>query len=70
MLAPDLAGAGGEMKCVSGKSYAYDEKALIRYFINEGWTERSAVELARGMIERGSYLPDHEHAKYLRLEGE
>ena len=59
-----------EMKCVSGKSYAYDEKALTRYFINEGWTERSAVELARGMIERDSYLPDHEHAKYLRLEGE
>ena len=58
------------MKCISGKSYAYDERALIRYFINEGWTERAAVELARGMIERGSYLPDHEHAKYLRPEGE
>ena len=56
------------MKCVSGKGYAYDEKALIRYFINEGWTRRSAVELARGMIERGSYLPDHEHTKYLKLE--
>ena len=54
---------------VSGKSYAYDEKTLIRYFINEGWAERSAVELARGMIERGSYLPDHERAKYLKLEG-
>ena len=58
------------MKCVSGKNHAYDEKALTRYFINEGWAERSAVELARGMIERGSYLPDHEHAKYLRLDGE
>lgn len=58
------------MKCVAGKGYAYDEKVLIRYFINEGWTERSALELARRMIERGSYLPDHEHAKDLRLEGE
>lgn len=57
------------MKCVSGKNHAYDEKALIRYFFNEGWTRRSAVELARGMIERGSYLPDHEHAKYMKLEG-
>mgnify|MGYP001027765294 FL=1 len=57
------------MKCVSGKNHAYDEKVLIRYFINEGWTRQSAVELARGMIERGSYLPDHEHAKYLKLEG-
>ena len=56
------------MKSVSGKNHTYDEKALTRYFINEGWTERSAIELARGMIERGSYLPDHEHAKYLRLE--
>jgi hypothetical protein len=52
-----------------GKNHAYDEKALIRYFFNEGWTRRSAVELARGMIERGSYLPDHEHAKYMKLEG-
>ena len=53
----------------SGKGYAYDEKALTRYFINAGWSERSAIVLARGMIERGSYLPDHEHAKYLKLEG-
>lgn len=58
------------MKCVSGKDYQYDEKVLTRYFIDEGWSERSAIELARGMIERGSYLPDHEHAKYLKLERE
>ena len=45
--------------------FRYEEKALTRYFILEGWTERSAVELARGMIERGSYLPPHEHMKYL-----
>lgn len=57
------------MNSLSGKDYAYDEKALTRYFINAGWSERSSVELARGMIERGSYLPDHEHAKYLKLEG-
>lgn len=57
------------MNRLSGKGYTYDEKALIRYFINAGWSERSSVELARGMIERGSYLPDHEHAKYLKLEG-
>lgn len=50
--------------------FRYEEKALIRYFINEGWTERSAVELARGMIERGSYLPPHEHMKYLECESE
>ena len=56
------------MKRVSGKGYSYDEKALTQYFINAGWSERSSVELARGMIERGSYLPDHEHAKYLKLE--
>lgn len=47
----------------------YDKKALTRYFINAGWTERSAIELARGMIERGSYLhPPHEHMKYLECE--
>ena len=52
----------------SGKGYAYDEKALTRYFINAGWSERSSVELARGMIERGSYLHPHEHMKYLTCE--
>ena len=46
----------------------YEEKALIRYFINAGWSERSSVELARGMIERGSYLPPHEQMKYLACE--
>ena len=50
------------------QAFPYDEKALTRSFINEGWTERSAVELARGMIERGSYLPPHEHMKYLECE--
>lgn len=48
--------------------FRYEEKALIRYFINAGWSERSSVELARGMIERGSYLPPHEHLKYLECE--
>ena len=50
------------------QAFRYEEKALTRYFTNEGWTERSAVELARGMIERGSYLPPHEHMKYLACE--
>ena len=50
------------------QAFRYEEKELTRYFIDTGWTERSAIELARGMIERGSYLPDHEHAKYLKLE--
>lgn len=45
--------------------FRYEEKALTRYFIHEGWTKRSSIELARGMIERGSYLPPHEHMKYL-----
>ena len=45
--------------------FRYEEKALTRYFINAGWSERSSVELARGMIERGSYLHPHEHMKYL-----
>ena len=48
--------------------FRYEEKALIRYFINAGWAERSAIELARGMIERGSYLHPHEHMKYLECE--
>ena len=48
--------------------FRYEEKALIRYFINAGWSERSSVELARGMIERGSYLHPHEHMKYLACE--
>ena len=48
--------------------FRYEEKALIRYFMNAGWSERSSVELARGMIERGSYLPPHEHLKYLECE--
>lgn len=50
------------------QAFRYDEKVLARYFINEGWTKRSAVELARGMIERGSYLAPHEHLKYLECE--
>ena len=50
------------------QAFPYDEKALTRYFINEGWTEQSAIELARGMIERGSYLPPHEYMKYLACE--
>ncbi len=50
------------------KAFPYEEKALTRYFINEGWTERSAIELARGMIGRSSYLPPHEHLKYLECE--
>ena len=45
----------------------YQERVLTRYFINEGWTEQSAVELARRMIERGSYLPAQEHVKYLNI---
>lgn len=48
--------------------FRYEEKALTRYFIHEGWTKRSSTELARGMIERGSYLPPHEHLKYLECE--
>ena len=48
--------------------FRYEEKALTRYFINAGWSERSSVELARGMIERGSYLHPHEHMKYLACE--
>lgn len=50
------------------KAFQYDEKTLTRYFINEGWTERSAIELARGMIGRSSYLAPHEHLKYLECE--
>lgn len=52
------------------KAFRYDEKALTRYFIHEGWTKRSSIELARGMIERGSYLPPHGHLKYLECESE
>ena len=48
--------------------FVYREGPLTRYFINEGWTEQSAIERARGMIERGSYLPMHEHVKYLEYE--
>lgn len=46
----------------------YDEKALIRYFLNEGWTEQSAIALAKGLIERGSRLTPEEHLKYLECE--
>lgn len=53
---------------VEMKPRAYDEKALIRYFINEGWTRQSAIELAKRMIERGSYLPVHEHVKYRKCD--
>ena len=60
-----VANPANERIAEPGKNYAYDEKALTQYFIHEGWTERSAIELARGMIERGSYLPPHEHMKYL-----
>lgn len=48
--------------------FRYEEKELTRYFIDAGWSEQSSVELARGMIERGSYLPPHEHLKYLACE--
>ena len=46
----------------------YDEAALVRYFVREGWPRQGAIELARGMIERGSYLPPHEQMKYLACE--
>lgn len=58
------------------KVFQYDEKRLTRYFISElcdvylERTEQVASELARGMIERGSYLPPHEHMKYLECESE
>lgn len=52
------------------QAFRYEEKVLTRYFIHEGWTRQSAIELARGMIERGSYLPPHEHVKYLECESE
>lgn len=56
------------------KAFQYDEKRLTRYFISElcnvyrERTEQVATELARGMIERGSYLAPHEHLKYLEYE--
>lgn len=50
------------------QAFSYDEKALMRYFIQEGWSEPSSIELAKGMIKRGSYLPFHEHQKYLKCE--
>ena len=48
--------------------FVYREGPLIRYFINEGWIQQSAVELARRMIERRSWLPAHEQVKYLACE--
>lgn len=50
------------------QAFRYEEKALTRYFIHEGWTKRSSIELARGMIGRSSYLAPHEHLKYLECE--
>ncbi len=48
----------------------YREEPLSRYFMAEGWSCETAIDLARGMIERGSYLPDHENVKYLEYEGQ
>ena len=48
-------------------SEPYQEEPLTRYFMAEGWPYEAAIGLARGMIERGSFLPAHEQVKYLRL---
>lgn len=42
----------------------YREEPLSRYFMAEGWSYEAAIELAKGIIERGSYLPAHEQVKY------
>ena len=46
-------------------SEPYQEEPLFRYFMAEGWSYEAAIKLARGMIERGSFLPAHEQVKYL-----
>ena len=46
-------------------SEPYQEEPLFRYFMAEGWSYEAAIKLAKGMIERGSFLPAHEQVKYL-----
>lgn len=48
-------------------SEPYQEEPLTRYFMAEGWPYEAAIGLAKGMIERGSFLPAHEQVKYLHL---
>lgn len=48
-------------------SEPYEIEPLSRYFAAEGWSYEGAIDLARGMIERGSFLSAHEHEKYLRM---
>lgn len=51
-------------------SEPYQEEPLTRYFTAEGWSYESAIKLAKGMIDRNSFLPAHEHEKYMKLVSE
>lgn len=46
-------------------SEPYQGEPLTRYFMAEGWSYEAAIRLARGIIERDSFLPAHEQVKYL-----
>lgn len=48
-------------------SEPYQVDPLAKYFMAEGWLCETAIDLARGMIERDSFLPAHEHEKYLHV---